>query len=64
MKFVQIVATEAVRASGLPRAGQLLALDSRGRIWERFTDQPEGEWSIVPGPANRPQRSRQNARKL
>ena len=64
MKIRQLVAKDALRVDGAPRAEHLLALDAAGRIWERFSDMPEGEWSIVPGPSKPQQRRSRKQRKV
>jgi len=49
MKIVTVFAKDAVR-DGSPPAEHLFAIDDAGRIWERFSDMPPGEWSEVPPP--------------
>jgi len=63
VKVIQLIAKDALRHDHAPRAEHLLALDDRGRIWERFSDDDEGRWTIVPGPRNPPTKQRRKARR-
>lgn len=63
-RIVQLVAKDALRHDGAPKAEHLLALDSTGRVFERFSDEDPGKWSEVPMPAKRTRPRRRNTRKL
>lgn len=59
--FVQ-VAVRSARVDGAPRS-HLTAVDTDGRIWERFSDMPSGEWGQVEPPIDPGQASKRRVRK-
>lgn len=50
MKAVTIFAKDCAASEGRPACEHLFAVDEAGRIWERFSDDPPGQWLEVPFP--------------
>lgn len=62
-RIVQLVAKDALRHDGAPKAEKLIALTDDGEIFERFSDEDPGTWHTVQGPAHRKVQKRVERRK-
>jgi hypothetical protein len=54
----QLFAKDALRHDHAPQAEHLFVIDERGRVFERFSDMPPGEWTEVPLPQARAKSNR------
>lgn len=55
VKFVQVTLAQRCMCQGKGRDhSHMAAVDTKHRIWERFSDMPEGQWGLVEAPDDPP----------
>lgn len=50
VRFVHLAVAEVPRKKGLPPVSHIVGVDTRKRVWERYSDMPSGVWGEIEAP--------------